>query len=104
MSIRSIALAALISIPVAAATFPAPAEARGHAHVTVRVAPPAPRYERVVVRPGHVWSAGYWSWNGHRHVWIQGHSVAVRKGHRYIGPRWVAVGPHWHWRPAYWQR
>lgn len=60
------------------------------AAVGIAVRPPAPR---VVVVPaprrGFVWAPGYWRWNGHRHVWVDGRWMRARRG--------------WVWAPARWQ-
>ncbi|HQX46154.1 MAG TPA: BamA/TamA family outer membrane protein, partial [Steroidobacteraceae bacterium] len=69
---KSIALlAVLISIGLAGCVVASPP--RRVAVVEVGVRPPPPR---VVVVPasrrGHVWAAGYWRWDGHRHVWVDG--------------------------------
>jgi hypothetical protein len=62
------------------------------AQVFVRVAPPPPRTERVVVvrpSPRHVWVGGYHRWNGRAYVWTPGRWV--------VPPRRAAV-----WVPARW--
>jgi hypothetical protein len=48
-------------------------------YVAARPAPhPAPVYEATPgPRPGWVWIAGHWQWNGRRQVWIRGHWRAV---------------------------
>src|SRR5947207_41053 len=44
--------------------------------VVVRVAPPPARDEVIPpARDGFVWTPGYWRWNGHRHVWVNGKYV-----------------------------
>ncbi|RDZ28137.1 YXWGXW repeat-containing protein [Lysobacter silvisoli] len=72
--------------------------------VSVRIAPPPMRYERVAVRPGYAWAPGYWRWNGRRHVWVGGHYVRVRPGYAYVGPRWYRHGPDWRFHDGYWAR
>jgi len=95
----------LLALILGSATFvSAPVSARTWVDVSVGIAPPAPRVERVVVRPGHVWSPGYWRWNGARHVWVGGYWLPARAGYRYVGAAWVRVGPAWHFRPAHWAR
>lgn len=82
----------------------APVSARTWVDVSVGIAPPAPRFERVVVRPGYAWSPGYWRWNGACHVWVGGYWLPARAGYRYVGAAWVRVGPAWHFRAAHWSR
>lgn len=81
-------LIALGSISCAAA----PARA-GDVEVTVApialVAPPPPRVETVVVRPGYVWSHGHYYWNSTRYVWIPGRYVTYRHGYVWNHPRYV---------------
>ena len=48
------------------------AQAQVRVGIGVNLAPPPPRYERVVVRPGYVWAPGYWQMRGRRHVWVAG--------------------------------
>ncbi|MEO5558115.1 MAG: YXWGXW repeat-containing protein, partial [Dokdonella sp.] len=45
------------------------ASARAFVGLSIGVAPPPARIERVVMRPGYAWAPGYWRWNGARHVW-----------------------------------
>ena len=85
-----------------AAVASAPASARTWVGVSIGIPPPAPRFERVVVRPGYVWSPGYWRWSGVRHVWVGGYWVPARPGYRYVGATWVNVGPSWRFRPGHW--
>src|SRR5262249_9464457 len=73
---------------VSGVLFAAPAHAA--TRVYVRIGPPAPVYERAVIaRPGYVWVPGYHRWNGHRYVWVSGHSVrAPRRHSRWIPGHW----------------
>lgn len=63
----------------------------GAAEVFIRVAPPAPIYERRVVAPGpgYVWVGGYHRWDGRAYVWTPGSWVRPPRPHAY----WVA--PHY---------
>jgi hypothetical protein len=71
----------------------------------IAVAPPPPR---VVVepepRPGYVWTAGYWSWNGHEHVWTEGTWIAERPGYHWAPAHWVEVNGNWRFVRGHWQR
>jgi hypothetical protein len=62
------------------------------AQVFVRVGPPLPPREVMVVRPSprHVWVPGYYRWAGARYVW--------RAGYWAIPPR-----PHAVWVPGAWR-
>lgn len=106
MKIHSTLLAPLIAVAALGAVIAPTAEARGYVSVSVGVAPPPPRYERVVVRRGHVWAPGYWRWAPHaqRYVWVRGYWMPARPGWRWVGPRWVPRGPHWVFRAGYWSR
>jgi hypothetical protein len=59
--------------------------------VYVRVGPPPPRHEAVVVAPGpgYVWVPGYYQWSGTAYVWAPGRYVHPPR----VGAVWVA--PHW---------
>ncbi|CAN5298776.1 hypothetical protein BH10PSE6_BH10PSE6_05390 [soil metagenome] len=64
---------------VAAGTVPAFAQLQAEIHVPA--APPAPRVEVIPVLPAERveierWQSGHWRWNGHEHVWVEGHYVA----------------------------
>jgi hypothetical protein len=64
-------------------------QAQAQSAIGVKIAPPAPRYERVPPpRAGFIWTPGYWSYAGRRHVWVPGQFVRVRPGYRYSAPRW----------------
>lgn len=62
------------------------------ASASIRIAPPSARMELVSRSPGagHVWTPGYWAWNGGGYVWVAG------SWQRSPGPGWV-------WQPAEWQ-
>lgn len=105
MNLRPLLLAAAIAAVPLAALHSAPAQARGYVSINVGIAPPPPRYERVVIRPGYVWSPGYWRWNGRRHVWVGGNYVPVRRGYAYVPARWQPYGQqHWRFHDGYWVR
>jgi hypothetical protein len=83
-------LGGLVTLSLGAWLLPAEAQ------VIVRVAPPAPREERVPsARRGFVWAAGYWDWNGRRYVWRSGHWVRARRGQHYRTDRWVERNGGW---------
>lgn len=69
------------------------------AAVEIRVAPPEARVETPPrhPRPHHVWTNGYWAWNGHRHVWVHGRYVPERRGYVWRQAHWERT-PHGHWR------
>ncbi len=66
------------------------AQAQAQAVVAIRVAPPAPRMERIPPQArGYAWSPGYWNYSGHRYVWVPGRSIRVKHGYRsYSAPVW----------------
>lgn len=99
------ALLLAIAIVGGSVALSVPASARTVVGVSVGIAPPPARVERVVaVRPGYVWAPGYWRWNGARHVWVGGYWAAARPGHRYVPARWVHTGPAWSFHAGYWRR
>ena len=71
----------------------------------VWIAPPVPR---VVVapapRPGWVWSAGYWNWNGSAYVWIDGVWLADRPGFAFLPAHWEHFPNGWHFVGGGWIR
>ncbi|MBM4370189.1 MAG: YXWGXW repeat-containing protein [Deltaproteobacteria bacterium] len=71
---------------------------------------PPPPVRRVVLPPrlraGYVWVPGTWTWSFRldRIVWIDGHWVMARRGHRWMEARWVETPRGWTWMPGYWRR
>ena len=55
---------------------------------------PPPRIEvvNVGVRPGYVWTRGYWNWNGAGWVWIGGHWEGERVGYVWVQPSYAYRG------------
>lgn len=104
MKRRLLAGIAVAALALGGAVTSAPAQARPYIGVSIGVAPPPPRFERVGVRPGYVWAPGYWRWNGGRHVWASGYWVPGRPGYRYRPAAWVQSGPAWRFRGGYWYR
>jgi hypothetical protein len=80
-----------------------PASAHTFVGVSVGIAPPLPRIEHVVVRPGYIWAPGYWRWNGAQHAWAGGTWVGARPGRRFVPAAWVRVGPAWRFHRGYWR-
>lgn len=102
MIIRSLALTGLLMLAAGSALYTPPAEARSF--VSVRIGPPAPRFERVVVRPGYIWAPGYWRWNGRTHVWVGGGYLVARPGRVWHPGHWVNRGVGWFYREGHWGR
>jgi hypothetical protein len=95
----------LLALCIAAGSIGAVASAPALADIYVRVAPPAPRHEVVpVVRPGWVWAPGYWNWNGHRYVWVNGHRVRAHRGQHWRPHQWVEDHGRWRMDRGHWDR
>ena len=92
---------------VAVTLIPA-APAAAFTRVYVRVAPPAPVVETVVVRPSarHVWVAGYHRWDGRAYVWVPGAWVVPPANHHaWVPGHWVHHGAEgWYWVDGHWRR
>ncbi len=74
------------------------------ASIIIGTPPPAPIVEVVPApRPGYVWTPGYWAWEGHRHVWVQGAWIAERPGYSYAPGHWERHGDRWQFAPGRWQ-
>jgi hypothetical protein len=75
--------------------------------IRVVVAPPAPRIEVPVPRPGpyHVWQPGVWVWHTEgRYVWHPGRWVLPPQGKTvWVRDEWVSYGGAWHMVPGHWQ-
>jgi len=74
--------------------------------VVVRVAPPPARDEVIPpARDGFVWTPGYWRWNGHRHVWVNGKYVRARHGYYWREPAWAQMeNGRWRMERGRWER
>ena len=97
----SVAAASLLS--VGALTVPVAAQAQPA--VTIQVAPPAPRYERVPPpRRGYVWAPGHYEARGGRYVWIRGDYVRARPGYAWRAPEWRENGGRWEYNAGRWDR
>lgn len=96
---RRILLATVVASAMGAVVVPAAAEA------LVRVAPPAPRMERIPEpRRGYVWSPGHWEWRRQQHVWINGSWLRERPGYAYRAPAWAQRDNRWALQPGRWDR
>ena len=82
---------------------PTSAFARWH-RVWVSEPPPAPREERVVVRPGYVWTHGYHRWHHGHYVWVHGHYVRERPGWVWHDGEWESRDGRWEYHPGGWRR
>ncbi len=68
----------------------------------VEEAPPPPREERVVVRPGFVWIRGRWEFRGGHWVWRAGYWQRARVGHVWEAGHWERRGNHYVWIEGRW--
>ena len=102
-SARTLLTAALIATSaLGAMTLPQISSA---AVVTIQVAPPPLRVERVpAARRGYIWVPGYWDWRGHRHVWVSGVWVKERRGYHYSPHTWVQRDGGWYMDRGRWDR
>lgn len=79
-----------------------------NAQVVVRTAPPPPRKEVRVARPGagYLWQGGYYRWDGRAYVWAPG--VWVRPPqpyyHHWVPGHWRKRGGGWVWVEGHWKR
>jgi hypothetical protein len=82
----------------------APAQAQLSISIDIGTPPPATRVEVVhEARPGWIWTPGYWSWEGHRHVWREGSWIKQRPGMRWEAARWERHGERYHFDPGHWE-
>ena len=79
-----------------------PAHAAG---IEIEIAPPAPRVVEVPPpRPGFEWAPGYWRYEGHHHVWVDGHWLKGRRGQHWVADRWTPHGNHYRYEKGHWER
>ena len=97
-------LAALVVAGSAVAALPAMSGcyASGGAYV-VEDAPPAPREEIVVSRPGYVWIHGRWTHPGRNWVWRGGYYERERADQIYVDGRWERRGRGHVWVDGGWR-
>jgi hypothetical protein len=86
------------------AGWPPSATAQVSVDVIIGAPPPPVRYEVVPPpQPGYIWAPGYWFWNGHQHVWYEGHWEGERADGHYIAAGWVETPRGWRFVPAHWE-
>jgi hypothetical protein len=102
------ALASLLVAGAALATVPAMTGCFAAEGVyVVEDAPPPPREEVVITKPGYVWVHGRWTHPGRHWSWQGGHYEAARPEQTYVDGRWerrdgghVWVAGTWHARSS----
>ncbi|MEO5737027.1 MAG: hypothetical protein ABIQ82_06165 [Variovorax sp.] len=102
---KKLILAAGAATVLSLGAFTVPTVAQAQPRVTVQVAPPPARAERVPqLRRGQVWVPGHWEWRGSRYVWIRGQQVRARPGYQYRHPEWRERDGRWEMRRGQWDR
>ncbi len=106
MSMRKILLSIVLATGgLGAAVLPMSSQAESNASLSIRIAPPALRYEVIPgPRLGYLWVPGYWNWHHHRHVWVAGNWVRERRGYAYYPHRWEQRGDAWYLNRGRWDR
>lgn len=73
------------------------------AGLEIEVAPPPPRIIHAPPpRPGFVWAPGYYRWDGHRHIWVDGRFIRERRGAHWVPEHWVEHHGRWRFEPGHW--
>ncbi len=100
----------LFWIPIVCGTFLLPSSAWGQLYIGlgIRIGPPVPRQEVIVVRPHRnwVWTPGYYRWAPRRqhYVWIRGRWVRPPYAHAvWIAPRWEQRNGEWVQHEGQWE-
>ena len=105
MSMKKMALSVLLAVSGFGAIGIPMTSAAGSPEISIRVAPPAIRYEVVPApRHGYVWVTGCWNWHRHRHVWVPGAWVRERRGYAYHSHHWTQRGDAWVLNRGRWDR
>jgi hypothetical protein len=87
--------------PTATVIVPAP-EARP---MYPTAAPPQPRAENSgTARPGELWIAGHWDWQGGAWAWLAGHWEPVHPNEAWVAGRWELQGSYYVWVEGRWDR
>ncbi|HET6632322.1 MAG TPA: hypothetical protein VFG73_06395 [Rhodanobacteraceae bacterium] len=105
MKLRKILWVPAVMLGLGGVALAPAAAAHSSFHVSVRIGPPAPRFEVMpAARIGFVWAPGYWSWNGGGYIWIGGRWLPQRVGYVYVGPRWHHYNGGWRFEGSHWAR
>ncbi|MBC7978899.1 MAG: YXWGXW repeat-containing protein [Myxococcales bacterium] len=69
----------------------------------IESAPPPPRDEVVVYKPGHVWVHGRWTHPGRHWTWQRGHYERERLNDTYVSGHWEDRGDGHVWVSGNWR-
>jgi WXXGXW repeat (2 copies) len=95
---------ATLLLAMIASTTSTVAMARTDVDLYVNIGPPPVIVEPVPPpRVGYVWAPGYWTWNGHRHVWHRGYWQHERHGYAWVPHRWEQRGDRWYFNRGHWE-
>jgi hypothetical protein len=76
--------------------------------VGIRIGPPAPRREVVVVRtrPNAAWVAGHWYWHPRhaQYVWIDGRWIDGRPDYVWVDGHWKHTPFGWMYVEGHWRK
>ena len=109
-TVTAAALAGLMSAPLLA-QFPPPPPLPPPPHLpNLEIhlafhAPPPPRVEHQLHRPGdsYFWVQGNWDWQGGRWAWVPGRWERLHAHHaRWIAPVYVREHDGWRYTPGHW--
>lgn len=84
-----------------------PMTAGAQIQVVTTLAPPSPMAETPPPSPGpgFVWVAGFWAWNGARHIWTAGHwEQPPQPAQTWEAPRWEPEGRQYRFHPGRWRQ
>src|SRR5258708_33909989 len=77
-----------VPLGLAGVVVPHTATAQVSVDIVIGTPPPPVRVEVVPApRVGYIWAPGFWSWDGHRHVWFAGGWEAERADHNFVAAR-----------------
>jgi hypothetical protein len=98
----------LVALGIMMASLVLPAHAGVRVGIGVRIGPPPPRHEVIVVRPHRnvVWVEGHWLWNARQagYVWISGRWINARPGFVWVDGRWKNTRHGWTYKEGYWRK
>jgi hypothetical protein len=94
----------LVAAGAALSAVPVMSGCAGQASYVVETedAPPPPREERIVSRPGYVWVQGNWARRGSHWRWRSGHYERERTDMVYVHGRWDRRGRSYVWVDGGW--
>lgn len=99
-------LKALFATGVAGSLLAFPLATSARVDIDVDIAPPPAVVEDAPLRPGYVYTPGYWDWDDahHRYDWRRGEYRRAQPGERWVPHAWLEHDGRYHFERGHWSR